>query len=281
MVQVIIPVYNAASYLESCLQSLLAQTMPDWQAILVDDCSTDNSLSLLEDYASRDERFIVVKHEKNGGVSAARNTALEKATGEYLMFLDSDDTIEPDTLAILLREATGASTPFDVVQCRYRFDFPNGIYLTPAGAFRQSTTLCGKEIRRIYRKMCTGINMNHVCMKLIRRELVADIRFDTSQRTGEDLVFCARMFERVGRYRFVDAVLYHYTRSAGSLTGGGLPFSEKWKANSRAAVVIRESMKRVGIQNPFYYLLTVLRIYIISVSKVLRQRQEKKVLGEG
>lgn len=94
---VIIPVYNVESYLQACLDSVLNQTFEDWEAICVNDGSTDNSATLLEEYGHKDGRFKVV-NQPNGGLSAARNTGLKAATGEYVLFLDSDDWLECNAL---------------------------------------------------------------------------------------------------------------------------------------------------------------------------------------
>lgn len=98
-ISIIIPMYNVEKYLRRCLDSVLHQTFTDWQAICVDDGSPDKSGEIAEEYASRDKRFVVV-HKENGGLSDARNAGLPKATGEYIMYLDSDDFIHPQTMEI-------------------------------------------------------------------------------------------------------------------------------------------------------------------------------------
>lgn len=98
-ISIIIPVYNVEKYLRRCLDSVLNQTFADWQAICVNDGSPDNSAAILEEYAARDKRFVVVT-QKNGGLSDARNTGMKYATGEYIMYLDSDDFIHPQTMEI-------------------------------------------------------------------------------------------------------------------------------------------------------------------------------------
>lgn len=94
---IIIPVYNVEKYLRACLDSVLAQTVGDWEAICVDDGSTDGSGAILDEYAAKDNRFKVF-HQKNGGEGAARNAALEVATAEWLVYLDSDDLLAPWTI---------------------------------------------------------------------------------------------------------------------------------------------------------------------------------------
>lgn len=94
---IIIPVYNVAPYLRECLDSVLAQTFADWEAVCVDDGSSDGSDVILQEYAERDSRFKVI-HKENEGVSIARNVGLDKACGEYFMFVDGDDSIASDSL---------------------------------------------------------------------------------------------------------------------------------------------------------------------------------------
>ena len=90
---IIIPVYNVEKYLRDCLDSVLAQTYPDWEAVCVNDGSTDGSSVILEEYSSKDSRFKVF-NQANGGLSLARNTGLDEAKGDYILFLDSDDWLE-------------------------------------------------------------------------------------------------------------------------------------------------------------------------------------------
>lgn len=97
MISVVIPVYNVEKYLAECVDSVLAQTYTDWEAILVDDGATDSSGAMCDEYGAKDSRIRVI-HQSNGGLSAARNTGLRAARGEYIYFLDSDDYIEPQAL---------------------------------------------------------------------------------------------------------------------------------------------------------------------------------------
>src|SRR5205085_2446307 len=94
-VSVVVPIYNVEHYLEECLESLAAQTFQDLEVVMVDDGSTDGSAAIAEAFAARDPRFKLMTRP-NGGLSAARNTGLEAATGEFLAFVDSDDVVAPD-----------------------------------------------------------------------------------------------------------------------------------------------------------------------------------------
>ena len=94
-VSVIVPVYNVEEYLRKCIDSIVAQTLKDIEIILVDDGSTDGSGTICDEYASQDKRVRVV-HKINGGLSSARNTGIEAASAPFLMFIDSDDWVEPN-----------------------------------------------------------------------------------------------------------------------------------------------------------------------------------------
>lgn len=103
-ISVIIPVYNTAKYLEKCLNSILCQTLSDIEVICINDGSTDNSLSILEEYAKKDDRIKIINQE-NSGQSVARNKGLDVAKGNYIYFVDSDDSIHKQTLEIMYKAA--------------------------------------------------------------------------------------------------------------------------------------------------------------------------------
>ena len=115
-ISIVAPMYNVSPYLRECLDSLLKQTFVDFEAILIDDGSPDDSGSIAEEYASKDSRFKVI-HKNNGGVSAARNDGLASAIGEYVFLLDSDDYLAADALEKLYNETDNGR--IDVVLSDY------------------------------------------------------------------------------------------------------------------------------------------------------------------
>ena len=115
---VLIPVYNVQDYLRECVQSVLAQADAGVEILMLDDCSTDGSAQLMQELAQGDARLRCLSHARNGGLSAARNSLLEQARGDYVWFLDSDDFIEPGAIA-RLRSIVEAQKP-DLVMCDYR-----------------------------------------------------------------------------------------------------------------------------------------------------------------
>ena len=103
---IIIPIFNVEKYLRACLDSVLCQSYPDWEALCVNDGSSDGSVSILGEYAAKDDRIIVI-NQSNAGTATARNTGLRAAKGDYIFFLDSDDWLEPDSLLILASRLHG------------------------------------------------------------------------------------------------------------------------------------------------------------------------------
>ena len=114
MISVIVPIYNAEKYLKTTIGSILAQTYKDFELLLVDDGSTDNSLQACMEFSKRDSRVRVL-HKANGGVSSARNYGLQNAKGEYVTFCDNDDYFYPDYLEVMAREIKG----YDSIVCNY------------------------------------------------------------------------------------------------------------------------------------------------------------------
>lgn len=116
LVSVIIPVYNVEEYLQECLDSVLTQSYSNIEIICVDDCGTDGSMHIVEDFSRKDRRIKIIHHEHNKGLGPARNTGMEEASGEYILFLDSDDMLYPDSLQQLVDNAQ--KTKADVVAGR-------------------------------------------------------------------------------------------------------------------------------------------------------------------
>ena len=122
-ISVIVPVYRVERYLPRCLDSIVAQTFTDWECILIDDGSPDNSGAICDEYAKQDSRFVVI-HQENAGVSAARNAGLDAARGEWIAFVDSDDWVERDWLKILYGAAQ--ENDIDVVEYGYWCELAEG-----------------------------------------------------------------------------------------------------------------------------------------------------------
>ena len=272
-VQIVVPVYNAEKYIKRCFDSLINQTYTNWEAIVIDDASSDNSREIVNNYIASDERFKFIPLDENCGVSKVRNLALSMLTEKYTAFLDSDDYWEPNMLEVMVHKAE--QSDFDVVQCRYIYDFPGGRQVLPRGAFDKAVELDKSNMKKVYFKMATGINMNHVCMKLVKTELIKDAQFDADLKTAEDLKFCVKMFSKVSKYCFINDAMYHYCRNEDSLTGKGLSSKEKLAANRVVSKAMKAELPVWGIDTLYWRILCTVRPYIIIASKIIRTAKEK------
>ncbi len=120
-ISILIPVFNVENYLRSCLDSVCNQTVKDIEVLCVDDCSMDNSLAILKEYAEKDDRIKILRHDKNKGLLLARKTAASKATADYCLFLDSDDSLKENACEVILKQIEKTSA--DILMCGFELSF--------------------------------------------------------------------------------------------------------------------------------------------------------------
>ena len=237
-ISIIIPMYGVEKYLPRCLDSVLAQTFTDWQAVLVDDGSPDKSGEIAENYAARDKRFVVV-HKENGGLSDARNAGMPYANGEYIMYLDSDDFIHPQTMEIAYSLAQENNS--DIVSFTYdRFYRPqlmvyhklglNTDNVVPRGIKKRYDIhkIKSKTVSDVYEYATDSahnafrknrkwlIKHCQVWKNMYRRSLVADIPF-IKGILFEDFPWWSRVMLRNPRVTIAPLPLYYYIPNFGGI----------------------------------------------------------------
>lgn len=205
---IIIPVYNVAPYLHECLDSVLAQTLGDWEAICVDDGSTDGSGTILDEYAAKDKRFKVI-HQKNAGVSAARNVALNLAKGEWLSFIDADDLLPADSLENLLSMARDMDAKV-VIGTVVRFGNGHEVTVGPAEDGQYSP----EDLYVKYNSLCAWS-----CGKIYKRSLWDGVRFPVGIAYSEDRYILHKFLYRFLRVPVVANPVYRYRRRTDSAYG--------------------------------------------------------------
>lgn len=209
LVSVIIPAFNAVATLPETYACLQKQTFNDFEILFVDDASTDNTVPLIEGLASRDARIKLIRMAMNGGVSKARNAAIHKAKGEFLLFLDADDLITPDHLAQLL-QFSRKHADGDVLYCGYRRLFPDGrtsdVCFDPA--------LQKNPLKTLYKYSALAVH----CVLIKRQLVIENGGFDENLRTSEDWDLWLRLALKGAKFYGLNKCCAIYRTSQGSLS---------------------------------------------------------------
>ena len=208
-ISVIVPVYKAEKYLQRCIDSILGQTFSDFECILVDDGSPDHSPNICDEYATKNPQIRVI-HQANAGVSAARNTGIDAARGEWLCFVDSDDWV--DSLYLETLYAQTERNNVQMVVCgRINEQLDSTLIKNPVVdtrfVFNRSDFFeFYKKNRSRYDSPCFIFVTN----ELISREFLGNIRFDENRTMGEDQVFNLDLYDKIESIVYVPECLYYY-----------------------------------------------------------------------
>ena len=200
-ISVIVPVYNAEKTLHRCVDSILAQTFTNFELILINDGSIDNSGKICEEYAQKDSRIIVI-HKENGGVSSARNKGIDAAKGEWITFVDSDDYISKTYLSDFPKNREN-----DLEICG--MESFNGQIFT---SIQPDIRYIAKDIIEYYENLFNYRANTSVWAKIIKRSIIIDnnIRFDVNIRLAEDTLFMIDLLYYVSSIQIIKQVNYYY-----------------------------------------------------------------------
>lgn len=213
LISLIVPVYNMMGLLEKCMEGVLAQTYPRLEIILVDDGATDGSGALCDAYAESDSRVLAV-HRENGGLSAAKNTGLLHATGEYVTFVDADDRIEPDYTQTLYDLCIRHQVP--LAACNHHIIYPR----QRSTRFPVGEEECTLEAPEALENVCYQQKPDVSSWgKLYAASLFDGLRFPEGQIYEDTAVFADIML-RAGRMAYTPRPLYHYILRSDSLSHG-------------------------------------------------------------
>ncbi len=217
LISVIIPVYNVEQYLRKCLDSVIGQTYNNLDIILVDDGSSDGSAVICDEYAQKDDRITVI-HKQNGGVSSARNAALNIIKGDYVCFVDADDYILPEMFERLLNEIQKG---YDIAQCSYVFLYDDRT--VSAATSVESREYFGKT--EIINAFFTEKIQNQLWSKIFDRNVIQGNKFDESLKIAEDKLFVHECLVAAKSVKCIPDELYVYIQRGDSATKGKI--SEK------------------------------------------------------
>lgn len=216
---IIVPIYNVEKYLPRCINSILKQTYKNFELILVNDGSHDNCATICDNYATKDIRIKVI-HQKNSGVSSARNAGLKIAKGDYIGFVDPDDFIVDILYEELIIGITKSNS--DMAICGYDYVDEDGvIYSNRVYNVMEDEIITQKELMSRCSDMPPTIRLG-VCNKLFRKKLIAELFFDEKLHSAEDVLFLNEYIKNVNCAIIIHKPLYENTIRVGSATHGGL-----------------------------------------------------------
>lgn len=216
LVSVIVPVYNVGKYLGRCIDSILAQTFTDFELILVDDGSTDDSGKICDEYAKHDSRIKVI-HQENGGVSSARNRGLDECKGRWIAFIDSDDWVDSNYLETLLK---GVEEGYEISRAEVEEITEKGV--RKLSFIQEDVRVRGKEFEEYIYKFLRATDGSVVWGGLFDRKKIeeSNLRFDCDLKVGEDSLFVYQYIYLLSplSLRINTETQYHYIRMSSGLS---------------------------------------------------------------
>ncbi len=265
-VSVIVPIYNVEKYLDKCLRSLQEQTFRDFEVLLIDDGTPDNSMAIAQRFADADPRFLIF-HKQNGGLSDARNYGIERATGEFITFVDSDDYVHRDFLKVLYHEC--ADNGADYSYCRFKHSY-----------FRIGLTLpsfisAGKEVMKTRDALNILIKDNYLHSyawnKMVRRTLFTDHGITFPKMYFEDIATSSRVMYHANKVAITDKYLYYYVKRYGSIMA--TMDAQKIDDLIRSVLIVRNYIQGQGLYEDYRRSMRGFanKIRLVNIYSIFRQ----------
>lgn len=263
LISIIIPAYNIENYIARCLDSLLNQTYKNLEIIVVDDGSSDSTGKIIDDYESKYNNIKVI-HKKNGGVSAARNSGIEIANGDYIGFVDGDDTVDEEMFEVLIDNAIKYDA--DISHCGYKMVFPSRIdyYYNTGQSIEQDNELGLKDLIMGQRIEPGLVN------KIYKRELFKTVRLNEKIKINEDLLANYYLFKQSSKSVFYDKCMYSYILRKGSAATSKININKIVDPIKVRKEILEDLSKDSSLYNIAY------EKYIMSLVGICRNVQIRK-----
>lgn len=270
-ISVIIPVYNKYGYLDNLWKELIQQSFHDFECIIVDDGSTDGSGDKCNEIADKDGRFKAI-HIDNGGVSHARNVALDCACGKYVTFIDADDSIHPDYLQNLYDGIVTHEVDM-VISSSLRVwkDSPKSISIDVPFYGKKAQY----EIMPTFVKNQTTSGIYGFCWgKMVKREIIGETRFDESINLAEDLDFYLSIYPKIRMLFFDDHHYYYYLQEAENSSMQKEDWEYDYYVQLKIQLKMRNMIEEMGFLNPENDMLAASRIWDYAFFVIYYSRRE-------
>ena len=231
-VSIIVPIYNMDQYLNRCLESIINQTYENIEIILINDGSKDNSLEICKNYAKKDNRIMIID-QKNSGVSSARNSGLDKATGEYLAFVDPDDWIDLNAIEKMVNFA-------ETEKCDIAFfDYKINDEIKKSEKVKDKYNK--ENLSDFVKLLISGEVPGYLWRLLIKKEIINNYRFKLDLPMAEDLIFILEILKNVKSLSKSKEAVYNYFLTENSITRG----SDKYKRNLHNTFILNKYIKEI------------------------------------
>lgn len=273
IISIIVPVYNTAPYLEKCFDSIAKQTYTNIEVLVVDDGSTDGSGEICDEYAKKDARFKII-HNKNSGVSVARNTALERAQGAYIGFVDSDDFVKEDMYESLYNNLVENKAELSICGQTKVYNDRNEseyFYVKQKTVFTKEQALEEVLLQRAF--------LGGPCNKLFDASLCKGIFFDEDIGYGEDLLFVVKNLVKCNRVVYDPISYYMYVIRSNSAC------TEKFTEKTFSAHIARERILQIVAEMESDKLLEIAYTGVVIadialLGKLCKEKQMKNIYGD-
>lgn len=268
LISVVVPIYNVQDYLEKCVDSILTQTYKKLEIILVDDGSPDNCNKICDDYCEKDTRVKVI-HKENGGLSDARNAGINIATGKYIIFIDSDDYIHPQTIELLWDVLQNNQA--DIAVCGFKnvdigFQEDNIFYKDTQAIFiEEEQEKLQYFVEEHYEEFTVAWN------KLYPRKYFEDIRYPKG-KIHEDEFTTYKLLEKASRIAYIEYPLYYYVQRGNSIMGES--FNEKRLHRLDAYNQRLEQYWNQRKYDWYERILFLYRIFLVRYTKEIDKRDD-------
>lgn len=279
MISIIVPVYNIENSLSCCIESILSQTYYDFELLMIDDGSTDLSGVICEQYQMKDNR-IKVFHKENGGVCSARNMGITASVGEYICFIDGDDSVEPTLLELLYNNCIEHNADFSFSSLRFCYldGTINSRNYTGKEEVYTSTRLAKSFFVDEYLKQDLYGPYN----KLFSTKVLEKIRFKENLSVGEDLLFVFQVLTQLSTIVRIDIPLYNYIKRVNSASTSA--FSEKNIEYVEACSIIKDLCKEkfptiYPEAEKWFFSIVANHYYLLNENKSVKYEVYEKYLS--